>query len=241
MVYGTGLTALIQGALVGIAFLSSGLPSPLVFGVIAALTALLPFGGTALVWVPAAIVLAAQGRMGRAIFMVMWGALLVSLVDNVVRPMLVSGRADVGYADRIHRRARRASPHSARSACSSVRSLLALIIALIRSRSTCAARSEANRPARTDGHTTSSSTVMSAHVLRIATRQSRLALWQAEHVAAVCASAHPDLQVVLVPMTTQGDRILDRPLAQVGGKGLFIKELEARDCRKTAPTSPCTR
>ena len=96
MVYGTGLTALIQGTLVGIAFLLSGLPSPLVFGVIAAMTALLPFGGTALVWVPAAIVLAARGEWGWAIFMVVWGAVLVSLVDNVVRPWLVSGRADVG-------------------------------------------------------------------------------------------------------------------------------------------------
>jgi len=62
--------------------------------------------------------------------------------------------------------------------------------------------------------------------LRIATRQSRLALWQAEHVAARLKQTHPDLEVVLVPMTTQGDRVLDRPLAEVGGKGLFIKELE---------------
>lgn len=96
MVYGTGLTALIQGILVGIAFLIVGLPSPLVFGVIAALAALLPVGGTALVWIPAAIVLAVQGRWGATIFMVIWGSLLVSLVDNVVRPMLVSGRASVG-------------------------------------------------------------------------------------------------------------------------------------------------
>lgn len=96
MVYGTGLTALIQGTLVGIAFLIVGLPSPLVFGVVAALMALLPVGGTAVVWGPAAIVLAAQGRWGATIFMVIWGALLVSLVDNVVRPMLVSGRASVG-------------------------------------------------------------------------------------------------------------------------------------------------
>jgi predicted PurR-regulated permease PerM len=96
LVYGTGMTALIQGTLVGIAFLIVGLPSGLVFGVIAALAALLPFGGTALVWIPAAIVLAAQGRWGAAAFMVIWGALLVSLVDNVVRPMLVSGRAPVG-------------------------------------------------------------------------------------------------------------------------------------------------
>lgn len=62
--------------------------------------------------------------------------------------------------------------------------------------------------------------------LRIATRQSRLALWQAEHVAARLREAHPGLAVTLVPMTTQGDRILDRALAEVGGKGLFIKELE---------------
>jgi hydroxymethylbilane synthase len=67
---------------------------------------------------------------------------------------------------------------------------------------------------------------MSVHVLRIATRQSRLALWQAEHVAARLRELHPDLQVVLVPMTTQGDRVTDRALAEVGGKGLFIKELE---------------
>lgn len=65
-----------------------------------------------------------------------------------------------------------------------------------------------------------------AETLRIATRQSRLALWQAEHVAEKLRAAHPGLEVVLVPMTTQGDRILDRTLAQVGGKGLFIKELE---------------
>lgn len=67
---------------------------------------------------------------------------------------------------------------------------------------------------------------MSERSLRIATRQSRLALWQAEHVAALLRVRHPGVDVVLVPMTTQGDRVLDRPLAQVGGKGLFIKELE---------------
>jgi hydroxymethylbilane synthase len=64
------------------------------------------------------------------------------------------------------------------------------------------------------------------HTLRIATRRSRLALWQAEHVAARLRAAHPDLEVELVPMVTEGDRILDRALAEVGGKGLFIKELE---------------
>jgi hydroxymethylbilane synthase len=62
--------------------------------------------------------------------------------------------------------------------------------------------------------------------LRIATRRSKLALWQAEHVAALLRNAHPELVVELVPMSTQGDRVLDRALAEVGGKGLFVKELE---------------
>mgnify|MGYP002784404168 FL=1 len=62
--------------------------------------------------------------------------------------------------------------------------------------------------------------------LRIATRRSRLALWQAEHVASRLAAVHPGLVVSLVPIVTEGDRIQDRSLAAVGGKGLFIKELE---------------
>jgi hydroxymethylbilane synthase len=62
--------------------------------------------------------------------------------------------------------------------------------------------------------------------VRIATRRSRLALWQAEHVAARLAALHPGLVVTLVPIVTEGDRIQDRSLAAVGGKGLFIKELE---------------
>jgi hydroxymethylbilane synthase len=62
--------------------------------------------------------------------------------------------------------------------------------------------------------------------LRIATRKSQLALWQAEHVARLLREAHPGLQIELVPLLTQGDRIQDRTLAAIGGKGLFIKELE---------------
>lgn len=62
--------------------------------------------------------------------------------------------------------------------------------------------------------------------LRIATRQSRLALWQARHVETLLKEAHPELATQLVPMSTRGDEILDRSLAKVGGKGLFIKELE---------------
>jgi hydroxymethylbilane synthase len=67
---------------------------------------------------------------------------------------------------------------------------------------------------------------MNPSTLRIATRKSALALWQAEHVAAALRVAHPWLTVVLVPMTTRGDEILDQPLATIGGKGLFLKELE---------------
>jgi hydroxymethylbilane synthase len=63
-------------------------------------------------------------------------------------------------------------------------------------------------------------------ILRVATRKSKLALWQADHVAAMLRNAHTDLQVELVPLVTQGDRIQDRSLAAIGGKGLFIKELE---------------
>ena len=62
--------------------------------------------------------------------------------------------------------------------------------------------------------------------LRIATRQSALALWQAEHVATRLRAAHPGIDIELVPMTTRGDQVLDRPLSQIGGKGLFLKELE---------------
>ena len=67
---------------------------------------------------------------------------------------------------------------------------------------------------------------MPLSTLRIATRKSALALWQAEHVAALLRDTHPGLRVELVPMTTRGDEIVDRPLATIGGKGLFLKELE---------------
>lgn len=65
-----------------------------------------------------------------------------------------------------------------------------------------------------------------SRTVRIATRKSALALWQAEYVKAQLEKAHPGLNVELLPMSTQGDKILDTPLAKIGGKGLFIKELE---------------
>ncbi len=63
--------------------------------------------------------------------------------------------------------------------------------------------------------------------IRIATRSSPLALWQAEEVKRRLLAIHPDIHVELVTMKTKGDKILDAPLAKVGGKGLFVKELEA--------------
>ncbi|WP_434457075.1 hydroxymethylbilane synthase [Stutzerimonas urumqiensis] len=62
--------------------------------------------------------------------------------------------------------------------------------------------------------------------IRIATRKSALALWQAEYVKARLESAHPGIRVSLVPMVSRGDKLLDAPLAKIGGKGLFVKELE---------------
>jgi hydroxymethylbilane synthase len=62
--------------------------------------------------------------------------------------------------------------------------------------------------------------------LRLATRESALALWQTNHVAGLLRAAHPGLNVELVPMTTRGDQLLDVSLSKIGGKGLFLKELE---------------
>ncbi len=68
--------------------------------------------------------------------------------------------------------------------------------------------------------------VMASEIVRIATRKSPLALWQAEEVAQRLKTLHPELSVEFVPITTRGDKILDSPLAKIGGKGLFVKELE---------------
>ncbi|WP_339429995.1 hydroxymethylbilane synthase [Pseudomonas taetrolens] len=67
---------------------------------------------------------------------------------------------------------------------------------------------------------------MSSREIRIATRKSALALWQAEYVKSRLEQAHPGLVVTLVPMVSRGDKLLDSPLSKIGGKGLFVKELE---------------
>lgn len=95
VVFGSLLTALAQGVLLGVGFELVGLPSPVVFGAVAAVAALIPMVGTALVWVPAAIVLLLQGRWVAALFLAGWSVAIVSSADNVVRPLFISGRAQI--------------------------------------------------------------------------------------------------------------------------------------------------
>jgi len=92
---GIGVTALVQGTLLGIGFAIAGLPSPLVFGVLSVLFALVPVVGTAIMWIPATIWLLLQGESGYALFMAGWGIIVVGGVDNFLRPMLISGRVEV--------------------------------------------------------------------------------------------------------------------------------------------------
>jgi predicted PurR-regulated permease PerM len=94
IVVGTSVTALLEGVLIGVGFTIASLPSPVVFGVLAALLSMLPVGGAAFVWGPAVIWLFIDGRWGFGIFMLAWG-LLISGLDNVLRPMLISGRARI--------------------------------------------------------------------------------------------------------------------------------------------------
>ncbi len=94
IVFGTTMNALLQGLVLGIGFSIAGLPSPVVFGVLAALVAMLPVGGAALVWVPAALWLFFDGRWGYAIFLLVWGAMM-SLLDSFLKPLLISGRAPI--------------------------------------------------------------------------------------------------------------------------------------------------
>jgi predicted PurR-regulated permease PerM len=92
---GIGFTALVQGILLGVGFWIAGLPSPLVFGVFGVLFALIPFVGTTIIWVPGAIWLFTQSDYGHGTFLALWGALVVSSVDNFLRPFLISGRVEV--------------------------------------------------------------------------------------------------------------------------------------------------
>ncbi len=94
VVYGAGVTALMQGAMVGAAWAVTGLPGPVVFGVLAAVFALLPVGGTGLVWVPGILWLLAQDNVGWALFLLAAGV-FISIADNFIRPVLISHQTPV--------------------------------------------------------------------------------------------------------------------------------------------------
>lgn len=95
VVFGTLVTAMVQGLLVGLAFAVVGLPSPVVFGVLAAVLSVIPFGGTALVWGPAVIGLALHGDYLPATLLFAFGAGVVGTIDNLLKPFLISGAGDV--------------------------------------------------------------------------------------------------------------------------------------------------
>jgi predicted PurR-regulated permease PerM len=92
VVRGTVLTSIVQGLLLGIGFALTGMPAPVVFGVLAAVLSVVPFGGTALVWVPALATLLVQGRYDQAIGILVVG-IVVSSVDNFLKPFLISDRS----------------------------------------------------------------------------------------------------------------------------------------------------
>ncbi len=92
MVYGNTLTALVQGAVGLLGLWIAGVPHPLVWALAMAVVALVPLGGTALVWVPLSIGLAVTGKVWEGVFLFAWGALLVGTVDNFVRPRLCGSR-----------------------------------------------------------------------------------------------------------------------------------------------------
>jgi predicted PurR-regulated permease PerM len=94
VVFGTVVTALVQGLLVGIGFAVVRLPSPIVFGVAGTVAAFIPAGGTGLVLVPAVIYLFASGQTGAAIFLLLWTA-VVGVADNFLRPLLAARHAPV--------------------------------------------------------------------------------------------------------------------------------------------------
>jgi predicted PurR-regulated permease PerM len=92
MVYGNTATAVIQGALGGVGLWLAGVQRPLVWALAMTVLALIPIGGTALVWAPAALFLWLTGRAADAVFLLAWGALVVSTADNLLRPRLCSTR-----------------------------------------------------------------------------------------------------------------------------------------------------
>ena len=94
-IYGGIVVALVQGGLGGLGFLVVGLPAPLFWGTVMAFLSFFPIIGAFLVWVPAAVILFAQGAYLKAVILFLWGTIVVSLSDNFLRPILISGRTQV--------------------------------------------------------------------------------------------------------------------------------------------------
>ena len=92
VVYGTLVVALVQGALGGLMFWVLGLPGPLLWGAIMAVLAVLPVFGAAIVWVPAAVYLALEGDLTKALILTAWGSIVVAMIDNLLYPILVKDR-----------------------------------------------------------------------------------------------------------------------------------------------------
>lgn len=91
-IYGTFTVALIQGTLGGLMFWLLGLPAPLFWGIVMAMVSVVPVLGSFVVWVPAAMLLALQGHWGKALILVVWGTVLIGMIDNIIYPMLVGKR-----------------------------------------------------------------------------------------------------------------------------------------------------
>lgn len=92
VIYGVIITAMIQGLLGGIGFWIAGLPAPVLFGTLMFILAIVPFGGTPLVWLPAALWLLYSGMTGKGLFLMAWGVLVISMIDNFLRPYFISRR-----------------------------------------------------------------------------------------------------------------------------------------------------
>lgn len=95
VVKGVGLTCIAQGILGGLGFWVTGLPSPLLFGTVMAFASLIPVVGTALVWLPGALYLLFTGKTAGGIGLILWGALAVGNIDNVLRPLLIGGNIGI--------------------------------------------------------------------------------------------------------------------------------------------------
>jgi predicted PurR-regulated permease PerM len=95
VMYGIVLTCVVQGILGGVGFALAGIPSAVFFGAVMVVCAFIPVVGTALVWVPAALYLLTTGHVGKGIFLAVWGVLVISSIDNFIRPFFISGKAKI--------------------------------------------------------------------------------------------------------------------------------------------------